>query len=114
MILTSGCAQKDKALVVYLRCAPGISGSLSLVLSPPDQGQALTHKGDVQALCRAGQVRLAAYQRKQHLTTLWTRADGEPVEIRSVYGDDIQSDEKAFYLIIKLTDSSPFLVNDRI
>lgn len=106
--------ESESVLTVYLNCDPGVSGTLSVTAVPQSGQPGRRERFDLDTSCRAGKMAFRGYLREQGLRWVLARSDGTTAEAVSNYGDDIQSERDGFYLVLKLTNTLPFITNDRI
>ena len=101
-------------LTIILRCNDKVSGKLSVAKILPNGETAKTESFDAPSICQAGKIIVADYQREEKIKTTLKPNNSDPMEVISVYGEDIQSDQNGFYMILKLSETSPFLLKDKI
>ena len=101
-------------LTIILRCNGKVSGKLSVAKILPNGETAKTESFDAPSVCQAGKITIADYQREEKIKTTLKSDSSDPMEVISVYGEDIQSDQNGFYMILKLSETSPFLLKDKI
>lgn len=101
-------------LTIILRCNGKVSGKLSVAKILPNGETAKTESFDAPSVCQAGKIIVADYQREEKIKTTLKSDNSDPMEVISVYDEDIQSDQNGFYMILKLSETSPFLLKDNI
>lgn len=101
-------------LTILLRCNGKVSGKVSFARILPNGETAKTESFDAPTVCQAGKIIVADYGREEKLKTILKTENSGQTEIISVYGEDIQSDQNGFYTVLKLSETSPFLIKDKI
>lgn len=101
-------------LTILLRCNGKVSGKLSVAKILPNGETANTEFFDAPNICQAGKITIADYHREEKLKTTLKSQNSDQTEVISVYGEDIQSDQNGFYTILKVSDTAPFLIKDKI
>lgn len=101
-------------LTIFLRCNGKVSGKISFARILPNGETAKTESFDAPTVCQTGKITVADYQREEKLKTTFKTENSNQTEVISVYGEDIQSDQNGFYTILKLSETSPFLIKDKI
>lgn len=101
-------------LTIILRCNGKVSGKVSIAKILPNGETAKTESFDAASVCQAGKIIVADYQREEKIKTTLKSDSSDQMEVISIYGEDIQSDQNGFYMILKLSENSPFLLKDKI
>ncbi len=104
----------ERALFVHLSCNGEISGKLIAAIIKKNCESVKSESFDVGNICKAGKFQLSGYDRDKRLQFTPERGNGENIKIISEYGSDIMRDQNQFNLIVKLTDATPFIANDRL
>jgi len=104
----------EPVLTVYLRCDGKVSGTLSVATVLKDGEQGNEEDFDLETVCKAGKLKFRGYLSQKNLQYMFKRGNGETVELSAEYGRDIQRDQDGFYTVLKIMNSPPFIVNDRI
>lgn len=101
-------------LTVFLTCKGDISGTLSAATVAEGGKQNEKEVFDLDAACTAKKIELRHYLRGESIYFFLYRNNDKTATIISEYGRDIQSERNGFYMVLKIMDAPPFIVNDRI
>ncbi len=103
--------EKEDILTIHLRCDNNISGSLLI-----NTVTRSSNSFDLKQACLKKEIIFKPYLKKQKLLIKLKTNDGHEIKkITTEYGRKIQSDPSGlFYMILKITNSSPFLVVEGI
>jgi len=113
-ILAIAYKQLAPNFTLYLNC----NGSNLGILTVAQETQAGTFRKmqqiDLAVACKAGNVKMSGYRRENSLRFTLLGEHAEKADLIAEYGRDIQSDRDAFYTVLKVADTPPYLTNDRI
>jgi len=101
-------------LTVHLRCDAEVSGKLSVAVMSPNGETNNPESFDIRTICQNGKIELGNYQREKSVRFMVERGGVEKFDLLSEYGRNIQSDQNGFYMLLKVTNSPPFISNDSI
>jgi hypothetical protein len=101
-------------LTIYLRCGEEVSGTLSVNIVLPDGTQEMTKCFDINKNCKDSEIKFDGYQGEKNLHFTFESNRGEKNVVDSIDGRDIQIDQDGFYMILKITNTPPFIANGSI
>jgi hypothetical protein len=114
IIIVSSWYKVEPSLTIHLRCDDGASGILLVNIIWPNGKRDIAKSFDIKKVCQAKKIEFERYQSEKKLHFAYESDHGETFEVESIYGRDIQSDQKGFYMVLKITKTSPFIENDKI
>jgi hypothetical protein len=114
LVVSFGRFLSGPALIVHLRCEGEVSGILIVVSVPKNGEPGREERFDLKTVCGQGEIEIGGYRSEESLQFTLELSDGETIEVIAEYGRDIQCDQNAFYTVLKITDTPPFIANDRI
>ena len=109
-----GLFSSEPSLNVHLRCDKNVSGKLSVAMILPDGSLGERESFDLETICRSGDLKLSEYKKENKLQFIFDRDNGQTSKLTSKYGSDIVRDQHGFYMILKITNTPPFIANDRL
>lgn len=112
--LATGCSDAGPPLTLHLRCPVGAAGTLLIAVVPRAGPRPVEQQVDLAAACAAGRLDLPSPADTSDLHLTLMRNDGQSAQLRAQQGADIQRDRDGLHLIVRITDSAPFLANDRL
>ena len=99
-------------LTILLRCMENVSGTLHITLNTEQHIEEIV---DIQSACNKGEIKFSGYISEENINLIFEHDNAHMGKIISEYGSDIQVDnDDGFYMVLEITDSPPFIANDRI
>ena len=97
-----------------MRCDDKKTGTLSATIIQKNGELGHQENFDFETVCEAKKAKLHGYLSEENVQFMFNRSDGKIGKVTSEYGQDIQRDQNGFYMVLKIVDIPPFIVNDRI
>ncbi|WP_089729040.1 hypothetical protein [Candidatus Thiosymbion oneisti] len=115
LVVGFGWFSSGPTLTIYLRCDKEVAGTLSVVIVSGNGESGDEKHFDLGTFCgsKAG-IEIDHYRSEESLQFTLERVDGETSKLTAEYDYDIHRYQHEFYTIIKITNTPPFIANDRI
>ena len=106
--------ETEPSLFIHMSCKGEVSGKLSVAMILPNGELGNSKSYDIKSICKMNNFEMAEYSIDNDIHFTLETSDGKKHKLVSKYGENITSDPDAFNVIIAITDTSPFIANERL